>query len=389
MRIYNGMHETIKVLVIGLTDTIGGVETYIRNIVLSSNKSEIQFYFIIKNSQKAIFEDEIMSFYNNQNHFFYVAQLKRNPIKWYIDMKKVFNNHEFDLVYINTCTASDILYVYPFNINVPVIMHSHNTGVGFDIKNQPFISLANKRASTKFACSKKAAQWMFGSDNDCFIVNNSINIERFGFSNENRIKIRNQYNIGKDDVVIGNVGRLCKQKNQSMLIDLYYKLINDKNEYSYNTKLMLVGDGEYDEMLKKKVELLGLTDSIYFIPANRKPEEYYCAFDVFVMTSLYEGLPIAGVEAQCCGLYCLFSHNIDRQILICDRADIVHTDNSEMEDIDKWVLKLKEIINISRKDKIDKRREYASIIAEKGYDIRATNENVIKMIINTVTEKDR
>ena len=75
-------------------------------------------------------------------------------------------------------------------------------------------------ANTYFACSKLAGDYLF-KHKDYYLINNAIDAKRFKYDQSTRIKIRKELGIEDDCFLIGNVGRLCPQKNQRFLIDVF------------------------------------------------------------------------------------------------------------------------------------------------------------------------
>ena len=121
--------------------------------------------------------------------------------------------------------------------------------------------------------------------------------------------MRQQYHLeGKH--VIGHVGRFMAQKNHTFLLDVFaaYKK-EDKDAY-----LVLLGDGELMETVKNKAKELGVADSVLFVGNVGNANEWYQAFDVFMLPSIWEGLPVVGVEAQAADLQCIFSDNVTKEI---------------------------------------------------------------------------
>ncbi|NMB93353.1 MAG: glycosyltransferase family 4 protein [Flexilinea flocculi] len=95
-----------------------------------------------------------------------------------------------------------------------------------------------------------------------------------------------------------NVGRLTRQKNQVFLLNAFKKL---HNLYP-NISLMIVGDGPEREELEKTVNRLQMRDSVVFTGEVEKIEDYLALADIFVLTSIYEGLPLSVLEAMASGL---------------------------------------------------------------------------------------
>ena len=204
------------------------------------------------------------------------------------------------------------------------IAHSHSTSnyrefMKTIIKNilRPFSKVY---ATDYFACSEKAGRWLFGNktfnEGKVTIIPNAIDIEKFKFDEIKRKEIRKNYNINDNDFVIGHVGRFVKQKNHKFLIKLFYEV---KKERPYS-KLLLIGDGPLRSKIETMVNKLNLQDSVIFCGVQEHTEWYYNAMDCFVLPSLYEGLPVVGVEAQANGLPCFFSKNMTREVMILQNA---------------------------------------------------------------------
>ncbi len=68
-----------------------------------------------------------------------------------------------------------------------------------------------------------------------------------------------------------------------------------------DARLLLVGDGDFDDDVASLAEMLGVGDLCIRVPSVPDPERYYCAMDAFLMPSLFEGFGYALVEAQCAG----------------------------------------------------------------------------------------
>lgn len=157
--------------------------------------------------------------------------------------------------------------------------------------------------------------------------------------------------------MIGHIGRFSEQKNHKKILSIFSKV----KQSTPNAKLLLVGTGELQDEIKRTLSD-SLVDSVIFAGKQEETEAYYSAFDVFLMPSLYEGLPIVGVEAQSMGLPCLFSDTIDSQIELTDNAIIVDLDASD----DYWAEQVL-AANI-KKDRL----KYPEMINRKSFSIQKT-----------------
>jgi len=110
------------------------------------------------------------------------------------------------------------------------------------------------------------------------------------------------------------VGRFSNQKNHNFLIDIFYEII----KINKKSKLILIGTGELENEIKEKVESLSLKEKVIFLGARADVNKIMQAMDVFILPSLFEGLPVVGVEAQASGLPCIISDTVSKDVKITD-----------------------------------------------------------------------
>ena len=169
-----------------------------------------------------------------------------------------------------------------------------------------------KYANLQLACSKEAGEWLFG--NTQFIVlNNGIDVSKYVFNQNIREEYRKILGFS-DELVLGHVGRFSNQKNHNFLIDIFYEII----KINKKSKLILIGTGELENEIKEKVESLSLKEKVIFLGARADVNKIMQAMDVFILPSLFEGLPVVGVEAQASGLPCIISDTVSKDVKITD-----------------------------------------------------------------------
>lgn len=169
-------------------------------------------------------------------------------------------------------------------------------------------------ATDLFACGEDAAKWMWGeyaAREAVEILPNAINISEFRFDSSIRKEMRQQLKID-DKFVIGNVARFSYQKNHSFLIDVFREVANSRED----AVLLLVGGGELLSAIKKKVEAVGLAEKVVFLGVREDVPQLLNAMDVYLMPSLYEGLPVTLVEVQANGLPAIVSDSITDEVML-------------------------------------------------------------------------
>lgn len=102
----------------------------------------------------------------------------------------------------------------------------------------------------------------------------------------------------KREPVIGALGRMVELKGFDYLLQAV-KLVNDK---SVPIRLLMIGKGDLLEELKMKAEGFGIKNRVDFLGFKENPFAYLARCDLFVLSSLYEGLPSTLIEAMALGL---------------------------------------------------------------------------------------
>lgn len=332
-----------------------GLETMLMNYYRHIDRTKIQFDFLTHRAEKGAYDSEILSLGGN---IYQAPRLyPQNYPLYFRWMKDFFQNHpEYQIVHSHIDTMSAFPLAAAKKAGVPVrIGHSHSSKLDLD-KKLPikyFAKLAMPfEANVYAACSAKAGEFMYGSRR-FRIINNAIDLHKFQFDKSIRDNIRRKYNL-EGKIVIGHVGRFYYVKNQSFLIDIFRCLKQDIPEAA----LLLIGKGEDEQQLRSKVDSLQLTNDVHFLIDRSDVNDFYQAMDVFVMPSLFEGLPVVGIEAQANGLPCLFSDRISDEIILTDNAEKMNINLSP----DEWAKKIITMRRSTNQDDLEKLRE-------KGYDV--------------------
>ncbi len=356
-----------KVLIIGMSSIVGGVETYLMNLFENIDKNKFQIDFLVQKGFNGIFKEKILKL---KGKIFEVDNFKRHPIKSYKFLRKFYKEEKYDVIHINLCNASGILYAYPskkVNKNIKIITHSHNSNDRHKFQHYCLRPLLNKITTIKVACSNLAATWMFGKKhlNNCTVLNNAIKVDKFLYNEKIRKNIRKELNL-TDNFVIGHVGRFSWQKNHKFLIEIF----NEVYKKNKNSRLLLVGTGELMDDIKLQVNGLGLNDAVIFMGVCDNTNELYQAMDLFVMPSLFEGLPIVGVEAQTSGLNCIFSENVSKQVSITKHTKFLPLNNKDI-----W---LDEILSNEKKYS---RNDVLDDIRKNGYDLKEEIKKIERLYL--------
>ena len=294
-----------------------GLETMLMNYYRHIDRDRIQFDFLTHRPDRSDYDDEIESY---GGKMYYAPRLfPQNYPAYFRYMKNFFADHpEYVIVHSHIDSMSYLPLLAAKKAGIPVrIAHSHNTSLDKDFKyvmKEYFRRRVPYVATDYLACGTEAGHYMFG-ERAFKVIPNAIETTEFRFDSETRERIRRLLGI-EDQYVIGSVGRLTNQKNISFLIEVFREICRREAK----AVLLIIGGGEQEEKLKGLVQEYGIQDRVRFLGVRSDVNALYQAMDVFVMPSLYEGLPVVGVEAQVSDLQCVFSSNITREIRLSDKA---------------------------------------------------------------------
>ena len=127
-------------------------------------------------------------------------------------------------------------------------------------------------------------------------IANGIQLWDWSEVEDTRRRVRQRYGIAEDAIVVGFLGRLVRQKAPDLAVRVFAELRRHRDDIV----VIMAGDGEEAERTRALARELGVDSHIVWLTGVRG-REIIPAFDIFLMTSLYEGFPYALIEALNCG----------------------------------------------------------------------------------------
>lgn len=112
-----------------------------------------------------------------------------------------------------------------------------------------------------------------------------------------RAKARDRWRVADGEILVVGVGRLTEQKNFSALIEALATL-RDLDPENFSWRCIIAGDGELRDSLQARVNGKGLQDRVIMAGLVEDVAGLLCAADIFCLPSLFEGLPLALLEAM-------------------------------------------------------------------------------------------
>lgn len=300
-----------------------GLETLLMNYYRSIDRTKVQFDFLMHRSERSDYDDEIESM---GGRIFRAPRLyPQNYPKYFKFMASFFQEHpDYQIVHSHIDAMSYLPLLAAKKAGIPIrIAHSHNTGIDLDFKyplKQYFRHRLNSVATHCFSCGQEAGEFLFRG-REFTVIPNAIETERFQYCGKMRERKRQELGVS-DSVVIGHVGRFAYAKNHKFLLEIFDQIQKRKT----NTVLLLIGTGEKENQMRQYAAQLGLTDKVRFLGSRSDVQDLYQAMDVFVLPSLFEGIPVVGIEAQYAGLTCVFSNKVPQEVAFTENACFIPLD---------------------------------------------------------------
>lgn len=193
-------------------------------------------------------------------------------------------------------------------LGIPVVSAWHNN-LDQDGKIRNFLDrltygLAAKHIAVSQGVVESAERLGFNLNEDRVqVITNGINIPRIQALSRASPITRLDLGLSQDHFVIGSVGRFMPVKRYDLMLDAFALL----HKHYPKVRLVLVGIGQQEELLRSQARELGVADAVTFI-VGQPSGPYYPLFDCFSLGSDKEGVSIALLEAMSFGLPCIVTH---------------------------------------------------------------------------------
>lgn len=377
----NRESHKLRVLQVGMTRNLGGIETYLIEQFRHLDKSKIDYDFVnITGEYSICYEDEILA---SGSKIFKVVSRHKNPLLHYWQWFNILlqNKSVYDVIVLNT---NSLEYVFPLVLGkvfgIPVrVIHSHNSG--FENKQglaRRLLVGMNKKllswsANLRFACSRFAGKWMF-TDNPYHVIYNAIDIHKYDANSIVREEIRDALGL-QTKLTLLHVGRFSYQKNHRFLLDIF------KEVYAIqpDSVLLLVGDtteeSDFLRDVKQKIKDYGLENAVRLLGRRDDVNKIMQAADVLVMPSFFEGLTVVGIEAQASDLPLLLSDTVTKELGLLPSTQFISLEAGPKE----WA---EAIVNSKQHNRQSRYEE----LKAAGYDIGNETERVERLLIDAYHE---
>ena len=342
----------IKVLHVIGGFNVGGVETWLLNVARNLSRTDYQFDFFAISPKEATLENEVFKL---GCRIFKTKSVRPSILSIYGDLKKVVReNGPYDVLHSHVHYFNGFIVLVGYILKIPIrIAHAHtDTRLKEShggIRRRAYIEsmrfFINFFATKGIGGSSETAKDQFGEnwfkDARWGILPCGIDFKRFDVPRDNLLPL--SLGIPAGVKVVGHVGRFEPVKNHCFLIKIFKRLLDRGNDIY----LVLIGDGSLRGDIEKRVRHLGIFERVIFLGLRDDvPNLLRSVIDVFLFPSLYEGLPLAFIEAQLAGCYCLGADTFSEEAIL-DAKNAILLDLGEP--LDEWANKIEDFLSRSKK----------------------------------------
>jgi glycosyltransferase involved in cell wall biosynthesis len=289
----------IKVLHIIKSLGRGGAEMLLPETLAFHNKRSLEFHYIYflpwKNQMVSAIREQggkVSCFSANNN-----VQIIRTIPK----IIKYINENGIQLIHCHLPWAGFCGRFIHFKTGLPVLYTEHNKQERYHFITRTINKLTFNYQSHVVAVSDDVAKSIQTNIHPKLPVStilNGVNIEKFQRSEAKGIQLRKSLGISSGDFVIGTIAVFRFQKR----LDVWLEVFADLKKRHTNLKGIIVGDGILKDKIQKKRTLLGLDNDVIMPGLQTNTVDWLSALDLYMMSSVFEGLPVALLEAMSCNL---------------------------------------------------------------------------------------
>ncbi|MDD4511460.1 MAG: glycosyltransferase family 1 protein [Oscillospiraceae bacterium] len=367
------MNEPIRVAQIVGKMVGGGVEAVVMNYYRNIDRTRVQFDLIVDSDSSYIPAEEIISLGGR------IIEIPpyQHPVAYQRELTKVLRDNHYAIVHSHLSAMSFFALMAAKRAGVPTrISHCH-TSCGNDgwkrvLMKQMLRPVSRVFPTNYLACSEFAGTWLFGAgivkSGRLHVLPNAVDLKKFHYDQQLREQKRQELGLC-DEIVLGHIGRFVGQKNHAFLLDIFAEVL----KIEPSARLLLIGTGPLKEQIERKAHELNCEESVLFMGQRSDVAQLYQCMDVFVLPSLYEGLPVVGVEAQAAGVPCVFSDAITPEACIVTDTRMLSLTMSARE----WAAQVLAAAKEPRTNTVAAMRKAGFDIAAQASDLLAIYEGAV------------
>lgn len=257
------------------------------------------------------------------------SRRKTDIIKTYFKFRKIVKSFKPDVVHSHLFRANLLSRLLKLSYpSLKVICTEHSTKITDKrelIAYRLTDALSSINTNVSDAAVKSYIREGAVKQGNMVTVVNGVDTNNFYPDKEVRKSIRKELSVQNKKVILA-VGRLAPPKDYSNLLNAISILKESQNNFT----VLIVGDGELKESLLRLHEQLDLKDTVKFLGIRTDIKNLMQAADVYVMSSMWEGLPMVILEAMACEKMVVATDCGGIKDLVINNGIIVPIKNSQL-----------------------------------------------------------
>lgn len=347
-----------------------GAETMLMNLYRHIDRDVIQFDFITFTNEVGNYDCEIIELGGK-----IIPIVAKNPIERMVKLRQFLVQYpEYQIVHAHTLLSNAFHLLSAKGAGVKHrISHSHSTSNGKSsiVKKvyEKWALITNRKIAThKIACGKLAAQYLFGTIDNVWLLPNAVDIKKMiAVANDSHDYIDQKF--ASNDFKIIQVGRLSEVKNHQFSIKIAEELKNRDVDFT----LYIVGQGPLESALRQQVQDKSLVDNVKFLGVRTDITELMASADYMIMPSLHEGFPVVLVESQTVGLTAIVSDKVSTEVDL----GLGLVDFTAIDSTDYWVDRL-----LSDRPSLCDDSERMTVMKSSGFDAATNAQQLMQVYLD-------
>jgi glycosyltransferase involved in cell wall biosynthesis len=361
-----------KILIAITKGEIGGAQVFVRNLAFGLKKNGFDVTVALGSEHGDFLESELpradikLHFFNNLSRSF-------SPLRNFfliLEVRRYLKENPFDIVQLNSSNALFVALAAKLIKKSPKTIFTHHGLSFFDPRSTNLLGGFLIKISFKFL-SLFVDKNVFVSERNfqdainmnlikkerAVVIYNETDVD-FKTREASREFLEREFGVSiKDSFVVGSIGRLAYPKNYEFLIYAAADLTSSLHANYSKLIFVVIGSGPERARYEKLIKKYGLEENFYLLGEISDASRYIKAFDLFVLPSIYEGMPLTVIEAVSAGIPVLVSK-------VGGNPEIVDNDNSQLFELNskaEFVKKLSKLMLSEKlcKDKSFKNKEVA------------------------------
>lgn len=278
---------------------IGGAEMQVLGLLRNLDRSRFAVSLCLFNRGDARMEDEAA---RHVDSIYYLGFRWRNLPVSFLRLVKYLQDGRFDVLHAHLAWADLIGRIAAWFAGVPVrVTTEHGKNLW---KSKALLRLErslNAITDAKVCVSRDIIDIRRRNEKTpeekLLYIPNAVDPGEFTGRNGDKYRLMEEFGWSGDDPLVLSLGRVVEAKNYPLLVEAFEMLLRDFPR----AKCVIAGDGPMREEVAARIKELGLAGSVALPGARRDTAELLAAADLFVLSSVREGLPVSLLEAMAAG----------------------------------------------------------------------------------------